>query len=949
MQDQGKQDNGEDGDPQVTRTVIDVLSGDVEFSSFLRAIQQIGMVPYLNALENITLLAPINSAFVIEDGFDSLSMKLENDIKRYILDSYITTDDIKLKGTLISKTFKNKKQYPILSFYDYDYETVFFEDSEVVEPDLFATSQNSIVHGISSLYKEHDNICNQLMNNLNSSKTILIFQKLIKDKETCGKLTNVTGFIPLDAAITFNEIELNYLTFSSIISETDRLKYINGHFTNGYVGGNVSDSQPLSLGTTLTSTSTSTSNCNSNVMVVADLNNNLHNITSQNHGHTVLIDELYKSNISNVLASDGILHFFQNDSFMVDPIVFTPRKYLLGLNNSIFVEELDFKHLNYLIDDNELEQTLFVTSSSSDEDFASISDSHKDGDLYQFVQGKIDLNSSKLVDSKLCYKKLGDNCQKIKITKLNEKILLNNHVYINEDIPKIEVGNTYIYLMDDNLTPPPRLDVATGPYFSCSKSMSYLDELGLIILPNNKKGYTLFLPCHEAWENLELTWEYLTQNKTALAILMENNIIEDLIYSDFTGEITSTTLTGDPIVISSNSSTPDDKNQLMSLNGTEFQIVKNSDILFNQGVVHVLEDVIFPKSLDITLQNLVETTKSFEFLKFLDLFNLSNEVFDNGYSLILPTPRSLLLENITLFTDPEFMSEFLRLHILPSTSVESLLNCESKIPTLLNNSNLSCRELSTGNYMLQIAEGKDKEVRILSKGCTSKTYYDGDVKSCIFLIDRPISPDWLNQPSSSIPHIKLPGVAMGIGALLGILIIFFVTSCFLIFFLGRNKSFESEILDERRGLLITDENDEDNNNTDTDTDGYGSIRIFRGNQYNEGTQGTQGAQATKTSKATKASTSNITNKSNQLHNSHGSSAVPDFSETNYSKNASSKPISVSTGIPGGNSGDSVGSDNFGHSFNPNHNSITDNNHNNNETAGRSIKKTNNNNNNDSFW
>lgn len=64
-----------------TTTVIDILSSQVQFSKFLRVIQRNGLVPLLNQMDNFTLVAPINSAFLPSDlkAFDS------EELKRYLI------------------------------------------------------------------------------------------------------------------------------------------------------------------------------------------------------------------------------------------------------------------------------------------------------------------------------------------------------------------------------------------------------------------------------------------------------------------------------------------------------------------------------------------------------------------------------------------------------------------------------------------------------------------------------------------------------------------------------------------------------------------------------------------------------------------------------------------------------------------------------------------------
>ena len=145
---------------------------------------------------------------------------------------------------------------------------------------------------------------------------------------------------------------------------------------------------------------------------------------------------------------------------------------------------------------------------------------------------------------------------------------------------------------------------------------------------------------------------------------------------------------------------------------------KNMDTFFDRGVVHPIEHVYFPDSLDITLQNLLETTQSFDFLEFLQKFQEFDDLLyrDQKYSILVPTSKSLLLEDVNF--DSTNLKDFLKLHIVYSNSTGALFDGTGEIHTLYGEP-LTCRETSSNMHLLRLKNGLDKEVRILKKGCTS--------------------------------------------------------------------------------------------------------------------------------------------------------------------------------------------------------------------------------------
>lgn len=244
--------------------------------------------------------------------------------------------------------------------------------------------------------------------------------------------------------------------------------------------------------------------------------------------------------------------------FYGEHIKFDAEKYLHGLNCSEFVKELYFRDLEKLIQ-NEKKTTIFVPQASFNEDRGYT----KPSLLYHFAEDKIDLEedfsllpkiedvSTQIYDSAFCSsaKRLGGHCQKIKISRSNKGYYINGRFKILNTKP-YEIGDTYIYSIEDDLQLPGELVLSLPPQDHCSTSLMFLRDLGLLDLPSNHKGYTILLPCMNSWDDNDLTVDYLKSNKTALNILMRNLIFEELIYSnDYNVSTKAQNLYGDSVSI----------------------------------------------------------------------------------------------------------------------------------------------------------------------------------------------------------------------------------------------------------------------------------------------------------------------------------------------------------------------------------------------------------------
>ncbi|CCD23888.1 uncharacterized protein NDAI_0C02280 [Naumovozyma dairenensis CBS 421] len=773
-------------------TVVDILSNDVQFSTFLRLVQRKGYVPYLNELQNFTLFAPVNSAFIVNDE-GSILGENQFDLENYLLHNLTLNLSVRKESmTIINQYVK----FPfIIDSINKTHRTPTVNNIRITEPDLKPNFQNAYIQGISGLISTPPPIkalLTYLQENPKYNNEFTWIEKFASKFENLEDIVqNNTFLLPSNSNIRkfYNQIEANYLidNFSQkkgldrkIQDKWDRdaLNFLQSIILKDVTGG---------------------SNLHNT------LRTNLNNVTlvleNCDHSRKITVNHSSPSILTNEIFVNGIAHGFIDIDAIVDVVQFDAEKYLHGLNNSKFVEEIYFRKLQHLIqDESSLENiTIFVPEPSLNDDIGFT----KSTILYHFVKEQLWLEENEalatsafssnanryLIDSSFCSsnKRLGGKCQKLKISKTNEGYFINNKIKILNTKP-YKIGSSLIYTISKDIALPGDFLLSLPPLYHCSRSIELLKQLDLLTLAPNYKGYTIFLPCFDAWTEQDLIFNYLESNLTAANISMKNLIINGLYYTvnSLHGKQT-TNLLGNEVLISTEEDSYDSDiatEFMLSTMKDPISVEKNSDIIFDQGVIHPLRDINFPKDLFITLKDLIKTAGVPEFLEFLENFQEFSSIFayNESYSLLVPTQASLIREGINLnFTS---LKEFLKLHIVTGNSTVNLLGCKGKISTL-SGYGLSCNEVSKNNLFLHVDSGSNKEVRILKKGCSTVKN-----SSCVFLIDRPISLNWLQKERY---YLKLPGVAIGIGVLLGAL--FTSLLCFILV-LPINKTKETSQIDD---------------------------------------------------------------------------------------------------------------------------------------------------------
>lgn len=881
-------------------TLIDILSSQVQYSYFLRRIQRNGLIPVINKLENVTLLAPINLAFSAEEiGLLDKSIP-NNDILRYVVDQrvrigYLGFDDVVYDSLYksLDDSFFPIKISPCIESQEY----VINDRSAIVDPDIYAKHQHSFVQGIEKLIPLKPTICDILLGDssldLGSSNITFIkklFELVFKDNKvdiekkknhkfrpsfpkTCEEFLNHsrTVLLPTDDYIESSLLEFEQRYYTSLLDSLNHEKFAT---TSEAINEVKNDIFHLL-----------------NQLLVPDFVAGLNGTTEENTSkskrqfrldhkdQTIIVDEKVQS-FESMLLSNGVIHFFKSQNgtnffqeLNISVVEMILRKALYGLHYSGFVEELDFRNLNSLIDGSTANQTLFIDISQRDDfeeedeqsvdsnDFEVSSFSSKQSFQYQFANETFNLTQEQLesdkffelLDSKLCSRKRIGGCYKLKVSATKDldksRFCLNDEINIISDL--IPAGNqSIIYLTDSEISPPVNFKNSLGGLMSngavqrhiehvdidrkgCLHTLEYLNQYKLLSLDDNNKGYTVFLPCggdagfsknsissdHKlvaskknkfkgAWKELGLVLTYLENNPDLFKGVLKGLFVEDTIYSHFglhndTNPIYPKTLRGDTVEVSS-TFYDGDYSHVIKVNHTDLSIPVNSDILFNQGVIHIINEVLFPENFEIPFADLLRTTidESYPEHSIIDLIglypNLRETLFqpNPSFSLLVPSAESLKDFNIT--SDYRKLLDFLNFHLIPNDNLLDLLNCvesntfanssvEYIIKTNLTNTEFTCyRHPTNGKAFLKMTDSrwvknettefsaasynKDREVRIVSHGCTSfnRTLESTNGVSCVFLLEKPFSLQWLEKGKRDFGlHLIL--VSLGLGVILGLL------------------------------------------------------------------------------------------------------------------------------------------------------------------------------------
>lgn len=726
-------------------SVIDFLQTSDQFGILLQLLESHNLLDFVKKAENVTLLAPIDSAFHGIGDSSNIGLK---ELQYHILEHELLSDS---SSSRIGYSLLHQGNYslPVLL-----QSTTINHNISIIQSNIQAS--NGVIH----VLKDINIIPGSISTVLRSNRHSTIFAQLVELEADywqtliSGQLNTI--LVPSDSAFraAFNNVEINYL-FSQL-AMADRKTILSRTIVQQFLPSPNVDPDSTT------------------VITAAN--------TTLNLSNSLAINGKFLPVKTDTLAFEAVLHFYPTWFLEPNIIDFTAEKYVLGLDGYGFWKELQFRNLLDLLQAKDIgPQTLFVPIGGSHD----VYEYSKSSILYHFAIGQhtLDfntaLNSNVLLVSKSIHKKLGGN-QRIKVT-ANEKtksIYLNGRDEVTSG-PYV-VGNTTIYTIRGSLDIPPAMDLSAGSIFQASQSATYMNDMGLLNL-SGKKGWTVLLPTTMAWEKLDLVQTYLESNRTALKGVLESMIFKTPFYSD-SHPIDTTLYDGTNVNVHSEmipAYHPRYKFNLTVANAV--YKIETPNVLASNGVIHSVSNIHIPVHVDINPENILSSVDTRIFKELLYARNLSHVLDpESSYTILAPSDQVLNSNNVTV--DTPNIDTLLRLHIVPNNPITKFLDDGAPVETLEKGIHLTAKELNSGLYLVSLVEGDSREIRVLNRGDTSIR----DEANCttILYVDRYLSPDWIIKPGH--PNLKT-SVAVLLGVVFGAMLVFSILSCGLCVFLGHQR------------------------------------------------------------------------------------------------------------------------------------------------------------------
>lgn len=482
---------------------------------------------------------------------------------------------------------------------------------------------------------------------------------------------------------------------------------------------------------------------------------------------------------------------------------------------------------------------------------------------YRFLDTYVDMGSElskakpvyhAILNSKLCLKKKIGSCYKTKVWGAlgDDGLSVSFNDEFRTGLPVLAANNNAIYFSNYDYEAPVSFKRTMAGLISdgvirrhqdrfalnkdaCLETLKYLDSYDLILLDENRHGYTAFLPCgndvtenylesavrKNAWQRMGLVLIYLQSHPHEFKKVLEGLFLQDIVLTHSTKGLTGgeiETLSGTKVNVTQ--SFVDDEKVLLTLNHTQLSMALNSDVLFNQGVIQITEQVLLPADFRVPLKELLATTEEPDFpdtsfFRLLENFpalehQLTLDLEDDfsaqdpPYSLFVPTPDSLHWKNIT--ATYRHLDQLLQMHVLPNLQLQPLLDCISALPARAhdpdytfhtNDTKLRFRCLinpASGKAYLTLIKppgsafstfAKSQRVTILSHGCTRGSSNG----SCVFLLDNPVIPNWLDVPENFL-YVHIGWISVGIGIVIGVILFGFCSTTLVLCLstTGKNKT-----------------------------------------------------------------------------------------------------------------------------------------------------------------
>lgn len=394
---------------------------------------------------------------------------------------------------------------------------------------------------------------------------------------------------------------------------------------------------------------------------------------------------------SDVLAANGVIHVLEEPLLPKnkDFIKLTARKALHGLNASRFIDLFDENGLGSYLDNDESDVITILAppNDALENDFSPIFPNIKTREWlkYHIVHGRFepsDLIDGQLLETESHYDLGEDHYQRLDVhiatqnrgfkdtIQFGKAGVLGDPVHVGKNLIIYPISNALDLPRDALSRLPVNLDLST---FVASLYASDADHV-----ISKAHAITLFAPTNEAFSRLGLTAKYLLQpeSKEKLEQVVTYHAVRGLFYENSTseGEHHETTLSSGSSITLNKTADGFFLRGSGAADGEDRSVIAKvveSDILISNGVIHTVDRVEIPNSVEITNKDLLSAEGTTTLLRLLDRANLTKRVLEGldknkPYTILAPTDRAFGKLDIShLLENPDKLLAVARLHILP--------------------------------------------------------------------------------------------------------------------------------------------------------------------------------------------------------------------------------------------------------------------------------------------
>ncbi|KZT57878.1 hypothetical protein CALCODRAFT_482866 [Calocera cornea HHB12733] len=361
-------------------------------------------------------------------------------------------------------------------------------------------------------------------------------------------------------------------------------------------------------------------------------------ITVTREGDAVKVNEILLEDRDNY-AYNGVLHTVPTLLLPTERLVLTPEKTLVALNATAFVRMLHNANLTHYINGSGASdgQNYTILAMRDDDLARHDSDPPEDDDpdtpgnhnrtlakraAYHVLSGKLysdTLKDGMLVQTELREEGLGYNKQMLKVGVANGGLTWGDARALGTPL---DTSNVLIYFISHLLEPPPSsLSLAISrPHLSTFTTSLYSTKSDTILA--RTASTTLLAPLNAAWEHAGLVGDWLLSGTKAarddLMKVVRGHILADVLYTtDIKSEKPHQTVeggmvgvgrigTGDKIGVR----VPDSNGEEGRMELREGEQDIGRDGLSRTGVVHEIDVVLMPRSVDVTLGKMAKGARA---------------------------------------------------------------------------------------------------------------------------------------------------------------------------------------------------------------------------------------------------------------------------------------------------------------------------------------------------